>query len=186
MFTTTDWQVLAYEGRAIEAIRAHRVAHGTGLAEAKAAVERWMAISVPPSVAFQIASRVARKITDTVLEYLRRTSLPLAFSVSVIPPHPKEVVGQNTHFFANIPVDRPTLDLAVEVAMEGVPGGLRRDVARSHLAEGVRMVWVVEADDPTVHVYTDRLSHPLYHDGAEFDGGDVLPGFSCKVSDLFA
>ena len=47
------------------------------------------------------------------------------------------------------------------------------------------MVWVIESDYPTVHVYTGGSSHPSYHPGAEFDGGEVLPGFTCKVAELF-
>jgi hypothetical protein len=48
------------------------------------------------------------------------------------------------------------------------------------------MVWVIESDQPMAYIHTDRVTHLLFSDDAVFDGGEVLPGFLCKVSDLFA
>ena len=51
---------------------------------------------------------------------------------------------------------------------------------------GVRLVWLVNPKTQTVHVYTavDQLV-PLKGDQA-LDGGDVLPGFSLPLFELFA
>jgi hypothetical protein len=165
----SEWQSLAAQGHAVEAIRAYCVAHGVGLAEAKAAVERWRAVNYPPSPAFQRAFRAARRLTDALLAYLA---------------DPKDAAGQNTRFFSDVQPDRPTLDLAVEVAMEGVSEGLRRETAGRHAADGVRLVWFLCPETRTVVVQAGgKLAELDEH--ATLDGGDVLPGFSCEVAELF-
>jgi hypothetical protein len=185
MPSDVDWQELAAQGHAVEAIRAYCAVRGVGLAEAKAAVERWRAVNYPPSPAFQRAFRVARRLTDRLITYLGGAE-PRSFQVRILPADPNDVVGQNTRFFSDILPDRPKLDLAVEIAMAGVPAELREQVALDHLDHGARMVWVIESDQPTAHIHTDRVTHLLFSDDAVFDGGEVLPGFLCKVSDLFA
>ena len=76
-------------------------------------------------------------------------------------------------------------DLVVEIAS---PNDSARDVvdkARMWLSFGARLVWVAYPDTRSV------VAHPLGGEaralGAEdtLDGGDVLPGFSCKVGDVF-
>ena len=50
---------------------------------------------------------------------------------------------------------------------------------------GVRLVWVLNPDDRTVDVH--KLGDPTTRltEDDTLDGGDVLPGFSCAVRDLF-
>ena len=76
-------------------------------------------------------------------------------------------------------------DLVVEVAS---PSDSRREVndkARMWLSHGVRLVWVVHADTRTVDVHRpDSAVSTLGEDDA-LDGIDVLPGFSCAVSEVF-
>jgi hypothetical protein len=74
--------------------------------------------------------------------------------------------------------------LAVEVAMEGVSEGLRRETAGRHAADGVRLVWFLCPETRTVVVQAGgKLAELDEH--ATLDGGDVLPGFSCEVAELF-
>jgi len=76
-------------------------------------------------------------------------------------------------------------DLCVEVVS---PSNTRKELRKKlkeYFTAGVRMVWVVEPEDRSVTVFTKpEQGHALFED-SELTGGDVLPGFSCKVSELF-
>ena len=76
-------------------------------------------------------------------------------------------------------------DLVVEIASPNDSAREVEDKARMWLSFGVRLVWVAYPDTRSV------VAHPLGGEaralGAEdtLDGGDVLPGFSCRVGDVF-
>jgi Uma2 family endonuclease len=54
-----------------------------------------------------------------------------------------------------------------------------------YLASGVRLVWVVNPDNRTVKVFRHDDRRPVeLTDGDQLDGGDVLPGFSCAVTEI--
>jgi Uma2 family endonuclease len=78
-------------------------------------------------------------------------------------------------------------DLAVEVFAQGRPDAMRK--AETYLKHGARMVWMVYPDDRSVWVYrpADDGSMNLrrYEADDKIDGGEVLPGFSVSVHDLF-
>ena len=91
-------------------------------------------------------------------------------------PLDKRVVGYH---------DQPP-DLCVEVMS---PSNTMRNLmakAREYLFAGVRVVWIVHPEDRTVSVVTDPLESRTLEPEATLDGGDVLPGFSCKVAELFS
>ncbi len=77
-------------------------------------------------------------------------------------------------------------DLVVEVIS---PHDLYYDVERKtleYLRAGVRMVWVVTPSTRTVMVHRSDVSSPTHlTDTAELTGDPVLPGFRCRVADLF-
>ncbi|OQA13167.1 MAG: hypothetical protein BWY64_03740 [bacterium ADurb.Bin363] len=53
------------------------------------------------------------------------------------------------------------------------------------LGAGVLQVWVVDYESRTIIIYyTDGRSRILHTDD-ELDGGDILPGFKCKVREIF-
>ena len=76
-------------------------------------------------------------------------------------------------------------DLVIEVAS---PSNSRREVhdkARMWLSHGVRLVWVVHPDARTVDVHrADEIVSTVGEDDA-LDGLDVLPGFTCPLSEVF-
>ncbi|HUR54737.1 MAG TPA: Uma2 family endonuclease, partial [Gemmataceae bacterium] len=77
-------------------------------------------------------------------------------------------------------------DLAVEVLS---PGDRRTDVRakiREYVFYSVPLVWLVDPEARTVTVYRGSMRGMELDDTMDLDGGDVLPGFSCKVSDFFA
>jgi Uma2 family endonuclease len=53
------------------------------------------------------------------------------------------------------------------------------------LDAGTRMVWVLEPSRRTVMVYRSRDDIRLLAEDDELEGGDVLPGFSVQVAELF-
>lgn len=62
---------------------------------------------------------------------------------------------------------------------------IQQKVAR-YLADGVRVVWLIEPDGRTVTIYTPG-SKQLTHLTAEdtLTGGEIVPGFAVAVADLF-
>lgn len=77
-------------------------------------------------------------------------------------------------------------DLAVEVV------SAREDVlkkAQEYLMYGGRMVWAVYFDDKLVYVFkpaaSNKLDVQVFGIEDTLDGGEVLPGFTLKVKDIF-
>ncbi len=76
-------------------------------------------------------------------------------------------------------------DLAVEVIS---PNELAEDVERKiveYLTAGVRLVWVLYPSTRSVHVFRADGSTTALRESDSLDGGEVLPGFSVPVADLF-
>jgi len=76
-------------------------------------------------------------------------------------------------------------DLAVEVLSRSNTPAEMRLKRRDYFAAGVRVVWEVDPEARTVSVYT-AVEGPTVHTQADtLDGGNVLPGFTLALSDLF-
>src|SRR5262245_29590406 len=76
-------------------------------------------------------------------------------------------------------------DLAVEVIS---PNDLAYEVdakVGEFLAAGVRLVWVVNPEARTVEVHRPQGPGAILRDPADLEGEDVLPGFRCRVGELF-
>ena len=76
-------------------------------------------------------------------------------------------------------------DLTVEVVS---PNDTRRavhDKALMWRQNGVRLVWVVYPDTRTVDVHAEDLPVTTLTGDDAVDGLDVLPGFTCPVSEIF-
>jgi Uma2 family endonuclease len=76
-------------------------------------------------------------------------------------------------------------DLAAEVIS---PNDFYEEVdekIEEYLRAGVRLVWVISPRNHTIRVYRlDGTSQSL-READELSGEDVLPGFRCRVADLF-
>lgn len=77
-------------------------------------------------------------------------------------------------------------DLAVEIAEPGDSAAAIDEKTRSWLAAGARMVWNAFPDPRTVRVDRPGVPPVTLREDDEIDGADVLPGFRCRVVDLFA
>ena len=76
-------------------------------------------------------------------------------------------------------------DLVVEVASPSNSHWELNDKALMWLHYGVRLVWVVYPDTRNVAVYRADHRTLALSDEDALDGLDVLPGFSCAVSEVF-
>ena len=77
-------------------------------------------------------------------------------------------------------------DLAVEVMSPNDTVHKVDEKAKVWLKAGVEMVWVVNPAWCTVTVYRSARDIKTLTEDNDLDGGDVLPGFRCRVADLFA
>jgi Uma2 family endonuclease len=76
-------------------------------------------------------------------------------------------------------------DLAVEVLSPDDRAVAVNRKVRDYLRAGVRMVWVIDPEIRTVLIHREGAAVTGVGDAETLSGGDVLPGFSCKVADLF-
>jgi Uma2 family endonuclease len=77
-------------------------------------------------------------------------------------------------------------DLAVEVDFPSTPKSDRdlRIKIHNYIAAGT-IVWLVLPETKTVEVYKPGQPMKVYRIGDTLDGGDVLPGFTLAVKDIF-
>ena len=76
-------------------------------------------------------------------------------------------------------------DLVVEIASPRDTVHSIYDKAMMWRYNGVPLVWVGYPDWREVEVYSAGGSVVTLNENDTLDGGDVLPGFSCKVSEIF-
>jgi Uma2 family endonuclease len=79
-------------------------------------------------------------------------------------------------------------DLAVEVASPTQHRSALRRKAQRYLAAGTQLVWIVWPKHRQIEVWRPGDTRPSATLGVAdtLDGGDVLPGFTYPVSDIFA
>ncbi|HUT90558.1 MAG TPA: Uma2 family endonuclease [Thermoguttaceae bacterium] len=77
-------------------------------------------------------------------------------------------------------------DLAVEVVSPGDTTGEVDEKVRAWLDAGAEMVWVVNPMWRSVTVYRSATDIKTLTENDELDGEDVVPGFRCRVADVFA
>ena len=96
------------------------------------------------------------------------------FSAARLPPDVR-ITG-----YAEVPPD-----LVVEIVSPSDTQREVRDKARMWLRYGVALVWVVQPYTRTVEVYEPGCAVVTHTDTDTLDGSEVLPGFTCPISDIF-
>ena len=76
-------------------------------------------------------------------------------------------------------------DLAVEVKSPSDSYRQMRDKADYYLANGVKLVWLVYPEKRIIVSYVASGEIQLLNEADALEGGDVLPGFSMAVSEVF-
>ena len=113
----------------------------------------------------------------------------------VISRNPDTVRGADVAFVSTARLPQGSLptsyfpgapDLAVEVVSPSDTMVEVEDKVDDYLAGGTKMVWVVNPRRKTVTVYRPQASPHLLGQADTLTGDDVVPGFSCGVSEIFA
>jgi Uma2 family endonuclease len=76
-------------------------------------------------------------------------------------------------------------DLVVEVISPGDTYSEVQEKVEDWLNAGVGAVWVVDSKRKCVTLYRSMPNVTRLSEGDELDGGEVVPGFRCKVSEIF-
>ena len=83
------------------------------------------------------------------------------------------------------PIPLVVPDLVVEVISRSNTPKEMADKLKEYFEKGVRLVWYVRLKPRVVDVYTTPDHFTRLTASMRLDGGDVLPGFSVAVADLF-
>lgn len=76
-------------------------------------------------------------------------------------------------------------DLAVEVLSPGDSYNEVLTKVGEWLTAGTRAVWIVSPENRSVIVYRSLMEAPIFSEADELDGGEVVPGFRCRVNEIF-
>lgn len=108
---------------------------------------------------------------------------------------PDTVRGPDVAFWSDVrlPLDQmpegyPEIaaDLCVEVLSPSDSHKYVQEKVREYLDRGVRMIWIVDPEVRTLTVYRSRKDVCILEETDTLSDEDVLPGFSCKVAEIFA
>jgi Uma2 family endonuclease len=77
-------------------------------------------------------------------------------------------------------------DLAVEIISEHERAGQIRDKALQYMENGTRLLWLFYPDNRVIDIYRPGQPTLTLRPGDTLDGGDVIPGFTASVADIFA
>jgi Uma2 family endonuclease len=86
----------------------------------------------------------------------------------------------------SVPVPQLAPDLAIEVLSKSNTKAEMDRKRGEYFTAGVRLVWEVDPAERTVTVYTGPEQSTVLSHEQTLDGGDVLPGFTLPLKDLFA
>ena len=75
-------------------------------------------------------------------------------------------------------------DMVIEVLSPSNTSKRIRVKLKEYFTRGVRLVWVIAPEDRTLTIYRTPDEGRVLHESATVTGEDVLPGFTCRVSDL--
>jgi len=82
------------------------------------------------------------------------------------------------------------LDVPPELVVEVLsPNDAWSDVMqklRDYLGFGVNLVWIIDPGSKTVHAYRSISDVQVFEEHDRLDAGEVLPGFSVPVAEIFA
>lgn len=76
-------------------------------------------------------------------------------------------------------------DVAVEVLGDGQSMSELLHKAQEYIDAGSRMVWLADPDAGRLVLVTPPNQFRILQGDDAVDGGDVLPGFQCRVAELF-
>ena len=84
------------------------------------------------------------------------------------------------------PIPDLTPDLVVEILSRSNPEAEMERKRAEYFAAGVRLLWILDPDRRVVEVSPASGKPTVLGESATLDGGEVLPGFSLQLRELFA
>jgi Uma2 family endonuclease len=145
-----------------------------------------------------LASNVGANITILLGAYVHANNLGKMFIADAgfrLSPSEVSTVRKPDVSFVKrgrLPDDTPSSgydDLAPDLAVEVLsPNDLAVEVdskREEYRRAGVRLIWIVNPETRTIHVYRADGSTSLLHEDDELSGEDVIPGFTCRVAEAF-
>jgi Uma2 family endonuclease len=142
---------------------------------------------------------IATQLTRLLSNYVDENRLGWVFAFEagyrLDPARPNNVRKPDVSFvrLGRLPNEEPAdaydqlaPDLAAEVISPSDTFRELEEKVMEYLQAGVRLVWVISPVLHTVTVYRPDGTITALRDSDELTAGDVVPGFRCKVSDLFA
>jgi len=88
--------------------------------------------------------------------------------------------GRDPDDYADFPPD-----LAVEILSPHDRARELNDKVAEYFEFGVQLMWVIDPKRQTVTVYRSWTEARTLRPDETLDGGDVLPGFACRVGEIF-
>lgn len=146
----------------------------------------------------QAASWIAGELASLIRNHIRPGRLGWMFPADTqyrcFPRDPDMVRRPDASFIraGRLPAGRPfegfctvTPDLVVEVVSPNETFYTIDGKVRDYLAAGVPLIWVVNPDIRTVSIFRADGSAARVIATGTLSGEDVLPGFTCRVAELF-
>lgn len=99
--------------------------------------------------------------------------------VSFVSKAKLEKVGEVTAFFPGAP------DLAVEVVSPDDTAAEVKSKVSEYFEAGAKAVWIIYPDSREVVVFRSARESVVLSEQDTLDGGEVIPGFTCRVAELF-
>lgn len=121
-------------------------------------------------------------------------ALTASNGIQCFPNHPTKVRKPDVVFVRRDRFSRENLlegflsippDLAVEVISSHDEFGEVTEKIEEYLAAGIPLVWVVDPENEIVLIHRKDGTVTKLHKQDELSGEDILPGFRCKVVELF-
>ena len=144
------------------------------------------------------ASWLAFELASCLRDYVRNKRLGWVFcgdtGYRLDPERPNSVRKPDVAFvrFGRLPNERPAdgydkiaPDLAVEVVSPNDTVLELEEKIEEYLKAGVQLVWVINPELRTLTVHRPDGTGSTVRNGENVDGEAVLPGFRCRLADLF-
>ena len=141
-----------------------------------------------------IASQLALRLSKYVDEHHLGWVFLFEAGYRLHPERPNTVRKPDVSFvrFGRLPNEQPAdgydhlaPDLAVEVTSPGDTVHELDEKVEEYLVAGVRMVWVINSEQRTAKIYLPDSPIQSIREDQELTGGDVIPGFRCRLSEIF-
>lgn len=140
---------------------------------------------------------VIMNLAAPLAQYVKANNLGIVFGAEtgfIIEENPDTVLAPDVAFISREHIPESGIpkkywpgapDLAVEVLS---PGDTTREVEKKvnqWLTAGARVVWTVNPKQKSVTVHHASKETSTFSETDELDGEDIVPGFRCRVSEIF-